>query len=322
MATLWLDGRPFTPTQALAAGLNRHQVRKLVASGELRRVLHGVYVDGRVGDSPSTRAAAAACVLAPGQVLGGITAAWITGVPPLLPGHLDRPPPIQVVGGSASTPTKRRGLHGRTAALAGDDVLVHCGVAVTCPERTALDLARSLDRPDGLAYIDAMLGRGLVTKEGLTSRLARHTGHRWVEQARELVDLGDGRAESPGESWMRLRWLDAGLPAPELQIVVTKNGRVFARIDAGLPRRRFGFEYDGLQFHGPEQAAADAARRRELTQGLGWQIAVFGKGEVLGRSYAFEAAIAEMTGLTPQCVPWELRRRTYLHRRRRTATTT
>ena len=299
------------------AGLTPQRVRTLVGRGRLRRVLQGVYVDARAPDTVDARAGAAALVVPPGHVLGRMAAAWVFGVPPLLPGAHLKPPPLDMLGPAGTSALRRDGVRGRVAVLPDEDVTVIGQVRLTVPARTTLDLARELERPHGLAYVDAMLRAEVVSPESLRAGLERLGGFPWVEQARELVALGDPRAESPGESWMRLRWLDAGLPEPDLQIPALLNGRVFARIDAGVEKRRFGFEYDGEEFHGPEQQAFDAARREWLRRERGWRMLAFGKGETLGRGVAFEAAIAEVFGLEPQVVPWELRRRTYLHRRRR-----
>ena len=47
------------------------------------------------------------------------------------------------------------------------------------------------------------------------AEIGRFRGFRGVVQLRCLAPLGDGRAESPGESALRLHWYDAGLPTPE-----------------------------------------------------------------------------------------------------------
>ena len=51
-------------------------------------------------------------------------------------------------------------------------------------------------------------------KADLVQGAARFRGMRWVTVLRELAPLADGRAESPGESVLRLRWIDLNLPTP------------------------------------------------------------------------------------------------------------
>ena len=77
-------------------------------------------------------------------------------------------------------------------------------------------------------------------------------------QLRWLVSIADGRAESAGESALRLRWYDAGLPRPQLQISVFRNGVEIFRLDLGLEELLFAAEYDGVDFH----TSARAARTR------------------------------------------------------------
>ena len=68
------------------------------------------------------------------------------------------------------------------------------------------------------------------------------------------------------ESRMRWRFLDAGLPAPELQIEVGDRGRRH-RLDLGWREYRLGAEFDGHEAHMTRaQLAADRARHNWLTE--------------------------------------------------------
>ena len=108
-----------------------------------------------------------------------------------------------------------------------------------------------------------MLHARFVVPDELLAVIEKSVGLPWIEQAREIVDLSDGRAESGMESRMRLRYVDAGFPTPECQIpILDDNGVERFRLDCGVRRRLYGFEYDGMEFHGPEQAEHDTARRR------------------------------------------------------------
>lgn len=152
------------------------------------------------------------------------------------------------------------------------DVVEIDGVAVTSPERTALDLGRLLWRFDALAALDQFLRRGVELDE-LLLELPRFKGYRGVIQLRALLPIADGRAESVAESALRLHWLDAGLPAPELQWwVADDNGVPRFRLDLAIPRIRFAAEYDGEEFH--TDTRHDEERRGWLDD-RGWTIAVF-----------------------------------------------
>ncbi len=318
MAAPLLDARPFTPRQAVEAGVSRHRLRRAVATGAVRRVVTGAYVDAAAPDDLALRVAAVRLVVPPDAVVTGLAAAWLHGIDLLLPGPVGRPVPLEVSRPAGAAAVRRPGVAARTRTFADGDVVDLGGLRVASAARTVVDLARDLERPDGLAYLDAALRRGLATRAGLEAVVERLTGFAWVDQARGLVALADGRSESPGESWTRLRWYDAGLPPLELQVPVVERGREVARIDAALPGTGFALEYDGEAFHGPERQAHDLRRRRRLRERHGWDVLVVGKEAVLGRSHAFESAVAERTGLQPRIVPWQLRARLPLaHRRAR-----
>ena len=101
---------------------------------------------------------------------------------------------------------------------------------------------------------------------------------------RTLAPLADGRAESPGESALRLRWYDAGLPRPELQIPVVVNGRAIFRLDMGLEELLFAAEYDGHEWHSSEeQQRHDAVRRSWLADQRRWLIEPLVAANVYGQ---------------------------------------
>jgi very-short-patch-repair endonuclease len=154
------------------------------------------------------------------------------------------------------------------------------GVLVTTKLRTALDLGRSLWRFDALAALDAFLASG-VEHDELLSHVERFKGDRGVVQLRVLAPLADGRSESPAESALRLHWIEAALPTPQLQIwVYDDHGRQRFRVDLGLEEITYGAEFDGEEFHGPDRQAYDESRRAWLREERGWVIEVFRKEDV------------------------------------------
>jgi hypothetical protein len=154
---------------------------------------------------------------------------------------------------------------------------------VTTPLRTALDLGRLLRRDHAIAALDALERTRRFSHDELLDGVQRFRGMRGVVQLRSLAPLADARAESPGESVLRLRWLDAGLPACRPQVEVRDDyGFVRAYVDLGAEHLRLGAEYDGRDFHTSDaDRARDRARRRWLA-GRGWTIRVFTKEDVFG----------------------------------------
>lgn len=175
------------------------------------------------------------------------------------------------------------------------------GVPFTTPTRTAADLLRWLRPHMGLACADVFAARGLVQTEAVLAMLSRWPGGRFVKQARRLAEFIEPLTESYGESWLRLRILDAGFPRPTAQIpIMDEQGRLVYRLDLGWPERKIGIEYDGEEFHSSAAAmAADAIRRESLARRFGWNVVGVGR-EVLGQDLSLEKGIGELLGLEPQ----------------------
>jgi len=176
------------------------------------------------------------------------------------------------------------------------------GLRLTIPVRTACDLLRRQRRPYALSAVDGMAHAGLVTRaevERYVSGLHRYPG---IVQARELAALIEPRAESAGESWQRLRLIDAGFPRPVPQyVVLDSRGREVARLDHAYPRPLVGMEYDGLTYHTEEEdRARDRNRRGYLADVLQWRIVVSGKDDILGKDPAFEYEVGGLIGVVPE----------------------
>ncbi len=206
------------------------------------------------------------------------------------------------------TPTRRRGICCHSTDLSADDVVDIGGVACISPERTAIDLARWSMPGVGLAVLDAMARKELIWPPDLLAMTQRWHGDRFIAQARRLIALCDARAESAGESWLRLRFHDAGFPPPDLQISLTDaSGVERRRLDLGYRSHRHAWEYDGEAHHrGQEAERADRGRRTEIHRRWGWTVVGVGKNLVLGPSMALELAIGEVIGMQPA-----IRRRTW-----------
>ncbi|MFI6047592.1 hypothetical protein ACIA8C_38660 [Nocardia sp. NPDC051321] len=251
----------FTTGQALIE-YTRAELRARLHRGEWVPVFHGVYRETTTQPGPELRVEAARLSMGlPVLIAAYDTAAELHGFSVAdrnathvlgvqlsrskhLVVHLDRHDPAQVATIN--------------------------GISTTTAARTAIDLARTLNRMDALATLDAASRRGLSPDE-LREELTRHHRRRGLRQAAELIQLADCRAESPMESRTRLRCIDAGLPHPQPQLEVsTPDGP--RRLDLGWPQHRIGLEYDSIAWHsGLHAAARDNARHNHLTT-EGWTI--------------------------------------------------
>jgi hypothetical protein len=146
------------------------------------------------------------------------------------------------------------------------------GVPVFSIERTIVDLARERGVRDGLVAADAALRERLTTRDQLEQTLALQRGWPGVRAARRVVELADGRAESPLESISRLCLLDGGLPSPDLQAWVATAVRAY-RVDMLFREHKVIVEMDGLlKYRGNPRALADEKLRQEHLERAGYRV--------------------------------------------------
>jgi hypothetical protein len=299
-------GLCFPRAAAGSAGLSRSALRAAVRDGTVRQVVRGVFVDARAPDDTGSRLAALRLVVPPGAVVAGVSAAWLRGVDARGPGPRGDPPVVECIVPPGRAAPRRAGVRCRRAPLY-DDVEDLGGLLCTTPLRTAVDVLFALRRHLALATADAMAHAGLFTADDLVAETERWSHRRGFRRASRLASSCEPLAQSFGESWLRLRVLDAGFPRPIAQVPLSREDRVEYRLDLGYPWRRIGLEYDGLDFHSsPTDLRRDERRRTRIRQAYGWTVIVAGRGDILGRSLAFERAVGEALGRQPRT-----RRRTW-----------
>lgn len=269
MITPPLPQRPIQYAELDGLGIGPAELRRLLDEGSLRRVLRGVYVPGDFDDSTATRAACARLVLPPRHVVCDVAAAWLHGVDCHEPAALDVTPRLEVVATGGGDRTRRPQLLGGKRDLQRGEIVTVHGILVTSPLRTAADIACLRGRSRALASLDAISREFGLTREDFATILPRYKGRRGCRQLRELVALMDPGSESPGESWTRLAILDAGLPCPKLQVSVWVEGWGWVRLDHAYEHLKIAVEYDGKQFHGPEQRQHDVRRGRPWSDKAG-----------------------------------------------------
>jgi AbiEi antitoxin C-terminal domain len=301
MVALLLDGSVFTAAQAKSNGITAWCLAEMVRRGRVRRLLHDAYVDAQVPDTVELRARALCLVMPACAVICRRTAAWLYGVDAYAPNERDQALTVECVVPARLARVRRDGVRGWEETLDPEDLSTVHGVRVTTPTRTALDLARYAPRFMGLSAVDAFCHRALTTPSELMACAQRFCGGRNIAIARQLIGWAEPLAESPGESWLRLRILDAGFPRPQAQIkVYDTGGRMVYRLDLGYPALKIGLEYDGLEFHdSPEHRKHDVHRRRELDRIYGWDAYGFDRGDVLGMRPTVELVVGGLLGIEP-----------------------
>lgn len=250
---------PFIGADAVTAGdLTPFELRRWY-----RPIYRGVYVP--IGHQVSLRDRLAGLMLAaPGAVVAGVAASALHGAAWVGPDI-----PIEAVTGGR----RQTGLLVRDESLHPDEITTVAGVRVTTVARTAFDLARHLPRDQAVARLDALRRVRSFSADEVLLLADRHRGARGLRRVRAALPLVDGGAESPRETWLRLLFVDAGLPAPTTQFVVyDEDGHYVRRIDMCWERYKVGAEYDGQQHLTDRHAYVNDVRVARVLQRLRWHV--------------------------------------------------
>jgi hypothetical protein len=140
------------------------------------------------------------------------------------------------------------GIGARNERVTDDEVTLVDGIPVTTLARTALDLGRYQPRDRAVARLDALMRAAPFSCEEVLQLAKRHRGARGVKSLKNALPLVDGGAASPRETWLRLIYIDAGLPKPTTQIPIFDNdGTLLRTVDMSWEDFKVVSEYDGDQ---------------------------------------------------------------------------
>jgi len=246
-------------SEAVSSGvLTRHELQRWY-----RPIYPGVHAPRGYKLSLHDRAIGAWLWSERAAVIAGVAASALHGAE-----WVDADTPIEL---RLSCPRPPRGIVARNESLAHDE-WTHAGqIPVTTPARTAFDLGRHLRRGQALARLDALMRATSFSIENVELLIKRYRGARGVRQLRELLPLVDGGAASPRESWLRLLYIDAGLPKPTTQIPVFDSaGRLLRTVDMGWDDFKVIAEYDGDQHRVDRWQYVKDQRVIPKIERLGW----------------------------------------------------
>lgn len=293
---------PFTSSYARECGISYAALRQLVRDGVLVHPVKGVYYRTSIADSLRVRVQILRLVTPSHAVVTDRTAAWLWGAQRVLaPGaHLEVPQVSMFCPPGSRLRNKL--VDSGQRMLTPSDVEVVDGLQVTTPLRTACDVGRLLHRDQAIGVMDALAAVGGLSSERLVAEASRFKGFRGVRQLRFLASLVDRESGSPGESTLRLRFVEIPLPRPQCQVEVpAPDGRSYF-IDIGLREHRFGAEYFGEDFHGEDEAEHDEARLSWLRDELGWTVVVARRHNVYGHRQDVDGLLvagARQAGVLP-----------------------
>lgn len=252
-------GEVFIGSEALAQGrLTEYELRR-----RHRAIFRDVYLPAR--HEPTLRDRIEGAWLRSGRrgVIAGVAAAALHGAE-----WVDADIPIELIWSNTRPP---EGVIARDETLADDEMTQVAGIPVTTPARTAYDLGRHLPRGQAVARLDALARATPYSTEDVLLLAKRHRGARGLQRLRAALPLVDPGAASPRESRLRLRLIDAGLPAPTTQIpVVEREYWPFAWLDMGWEEYRVSVEYDGDQHRKDRPQYVRDHRRQRRLEALGW----------------------------------------------------
>ena len=271
---------PFTRAQGVSRGITR---RALDDERKYKQLGYGVWIE----TDPSTRVVAPTWADAEwidervkltglvcidtGVVACGVTAAKLYGLP--VPSNAD----TRVhVAREDKGPTKRRKnvVFHRYEWLRSEN---YFGLPLISAAQLFIELARVLTVEQLVVLGDAAVGRWhggpLTTIDEIRAEIAsrrRVRGRLTVERALGLVR---GDVDSPPETKLRLRLIDAGLPEPVVHpAVVCSLIGAHLHPDMGYPSIRLAIEYEGDHHRSSPTQFAEDNRRISALQAEGWTV--------------------------------------------------
>ena len=250
-------------------GFSSSEIRRMVRRGELARIRRGAYVSDGAAlsaelDPHDLRTShrrlieATQSQLHPRAAMSHGSAAAVLGLP-LFAGMVDH---VHLTRDRRGGGVRRSVVWVHGSPLREEDRMMSDGLVVTSLARTTVDLARTLPYDQAVAVADGGLAVGACPGD-LADCLEQARRWHGCGQARRVIAVADGRSESVGESFSRLRISRAGLPDPVLQFeVFADNGALIGRCDFAWPARRTLGEFDGRMKYGRLRRPGRQPKRR------------------------------------------------------------
>ncbi len=253
------EGQPFIGSEALAAGaLTRYELRAYYTA-----IMPNIYLPKRVVPSLSQRTVAAWLWSRREGVIAGQAASALHGAK-----WVDDNATIELIWRNARAP---HGVATRDERLLDDESQRLGELCATTPERTAFDIGRRGNITQAVAALDALAGSTGFKARDVEDLAGRHPHTRGLRQLQVVLNLVDGGAQSPKESWLRLLLIRAGFPRPRTQIpVLGPDGYPRYFLDMGWEDIMLAVEYDGDQHRTSRPQYVKDAERLEYLNGIGW----------------------------------------------------
>lgn len=274
------QGDVFSYQDALACGLTLSQIRDRVRRGAWLRLCRGQYTMN-VLDPAAPRWQRAAqrhllrTVAAVHSLQGDVAVSHHSAVVAYgLPTWGADLATVHVTRRDGQTGRRISGVVQHRAQLESGSVWLREDLQVVTPARAIVEVACTAGFEPGLVIADEALRRRIVSRRALEFALCEVVSWPGSPAAQHVVDFCDPRAESVGESRLRVLMDREGLPAPALQTAIVRDCEPFAFVDFffGHPYNTV-VEFDGIQKYGEGAAAVVREKGREdVIRELGYQV--------------------------------------------------
>jgi very-short-patch-repair endonuclease len=256
-----LGRQPFIGSEALAAGdISRYELRT-----HYRAIMPNVYLEKRVEPTLRQRTIAAWLWSRREAVIAGSPASAMHGAK-----WVDDSVPVELIWRNARAPER---VVTRHQLLSAQEFELLDGLPVTTPERTAFDLGRRGGLNLAVAQLDALAAATDFKVNDVLELAGAHRHTRGLRQLETALDLVDGGAQSPKETWLRLLLINAGFPKPRTQIpVLSADGFPRYFLDMGWEDIMLAVEYDGEQHWTDAYQFAKDVDRQEHVAKVGWSV--------------------------------------------------
>lgn len=255
---------PFSRREAIAAGVPEGRL----SGKEFRRIFRGMYVSSSTPADIRVRAQAALRLSPPGSFVSHHTAALLWGA---------IPPASSRTHISQASPNKRTVRQGIFAHVARPEAATtrFRGLPISTPEQTFLDIAGSgADLIELVILGDSLVKAGRCSAQGLIDAAEGWRG-RHARQARLAAGYVRAGVDSAMESRLRMLIVLAGLPEPEVNVIIRhSDGGWRRRFDLCYREFKLLVEYDGRQHAFDESQWANDIYRREDLEAMGYRLII------------------------------------------------
>lgn len=281
-----INYRPFSRQHALSAGISDSRMR----ANDLEAPHFGMRRPVGLPSDIFWQARDCQQVMAPGAVFSHLTAIRLYGLP--LPLYCDDAIHVSVLAGLR--PPERRGIVGHEidpVRWARTEILHHDHetadrflIPVVSAPLGWAQLAGVIDRADLVAVGDAILASDppLATLEDLIEVARLWRGRRGAKALAWAVQLLRYRTWSRPETLFRLMELEAGIPEPQLNVLVfDMSGQELTTPDQSWPQFRVLLEYEGDGHRSQAKFRSDITRYENYADG-GWTVVRVHADDVFG----------------------------------------